>query len=316
MTDTRGALVLLVALLGGGPAACDRAEGGEGPGKALPPAEEIVKVVKDGTYHEAATLAIRVIERYKKGDLAESLPLVRGLVGLCKSAKMPKKRRRVVVDLIAMTGGTEAARFLTTELGAGRADAVVTTARTAGKLLARHRGKGDAPFEPESVADAMENLAEALVDLAEDGPDEVRGAAIKALGEAGVKLAAPALVEILREDPELASAANDALQGISGMDLPPDPEAWESWHQYAATRPEERPTDKERSEALALPAEEDGRIALPPSNLSRLKGSWKYALATACALGVVALLVAARSRQTRRWADKIESRRRKIKRSF
>ncbi|MHC4501848.1 MAG: hypothetical protein ACYTFI_00970, partial [Planctomycetota bacterium] len=185
-----------------------------------------------------------------------------------------------------------------------------------GKLLARHRGKGEAAFEPESVAGAMEDLTEALVDLAEDAPDEVRGAAIKALGEAKAKLAAPALVEILREEPEFASAANDALQGISGRAIPPDPDAWESWHQYATTRPEERETDKERSEGLALPAEDDGRIELPPSDLSRLKGSWKYALAAACALGVVVLLVLARSRQTRRWAEKIEAGRRKTKRSF
>lgn len=315
MTDTREALALLVALLTACPAACGRAEGGEAPGRVVPPAAEIVRVVKDGTYHEAATLAIKVIERYKKGDLAEPVPLVRELVGLCKSGKMPKKRRRVVVDLIAMTGGSEAARFLTRELGAGAGDTVATTARAAGKLLARHRGKGDdAEFEPASVAGAMENLAETLVDLAEDGPDEARGAAIKALGEAGVKLAAPALVEILREEPELASAANDALRGISGRALPPDPDAWESWHHHATTRPEERETDKERSERLALPAEEDGRIGLPQSNLARLKGSWKYALAAACALGVVVFLVLARSRQTRRWAEKIEAGRRKIKR--
>lgn len=314
MSDTRGPLVLVIALLGTGPAACGRADGGESPGRALPPAAEIVRVMKDGTYHEAATLAINVIERYKKGDLAEPVPLVRELVGLCKSAKMEKKRRRVVVDLIAMTGGTEAARFLTRELGAGRADAVVTTARAAGKLLARHRGKGDDAFEPESVADAMENLAETLVDLAEDGPDEARGAAIEALGEARAKLAAPALVEILREEPEFASAANDALRGISDRDLPPDPDAWESWHRHATTRPEERETDKERSEGLALPAEEDGRIELPPSNLSKLEGSWKYALAGACALGVVVLLVLVRSRQTRRWTEEIEAGRRKIRR--
>ena len=315
MIDARAPFVLMAALLGAGPAACRRADGGEGPGKAVPPAAEIVRVIRGGTHHEAATLTIDMIERYKKGGLSESVPLIRELVGLYKDAQLPEKRRRMVMVLIAMTGGTGAARFLTTELGAGAEDAVLPAARAAGKLLARHRGKGDdAGFEPESAAGAMANLAEALVKLAEDGPEEVRKRAVKALGEAKVKLAAPALIVILREEPALASAANDALKEISGRDLPADPDAWESWHYYATTRPEERETDKKRSERLTLPAEEDGRIELPPARLARLKGSWKYVLAAACGVGVAVLLVLARSRQTRRWAEKIEAGRRKVRR--
>jgi hypothetical protein len=314
MIDARAPLVLLAALLGAGPAVSRRADGGEGPGKAAPPAAEIVRVIKGGTLHEASTLTIDIIERYKRGGLPESVPLIRELVRLHGDARLPEKRRRKVMALIAMTGGAEAAHFLVRELGAGAEDVLIPAARAAGKLLARHRGKGDAAFEPESVADAMENLAEALVDVAEDGPDEARGAAIEALGKAKVKQATRALIEILREEPELAPAANDALQGISGRALPADPDSWESWRYHATTRPEQRETDKERSEGLVLPAGDDGGIEMPPTTLSRLKGSWKYVLAAACGVGVVVFLVLAKFRQTRRWAEKIEARRRKIRR--
>jgi len=269
-----------------------------------------LSVLRGLARHDDPVVRLRAAEALSAsgGALAEKLLMVAGLD--------PDERvRKAAYSGLGEIGGVEAARFIAGQMSSASDRTVVWVAGAGGRILARHRGKGDdAEFEPASAAGAMENLAEALVDLAKDGPAEARAAAIRALGKAKVKLAAPALIEILQE-PGFTSAANDALQDISGRDLPPDPDVWESWHHYATTRPEKRETDKKRSERLALPAEEDGRIELPPSNLARLKGSWKYALAAACALGVVVLLVLARSRQTRRWTEKIEAGRRKIRRS-
>ncbi len=315
MTDAKRALVLLTALLGAGVAACGAARGGEGPDASLPEPAEIIRVMKDGTYHEVATLAIDIIERYKKSYLAESVAAIRGFVGLYKDAELPQKRREIALELIARTGGVEAANFLVTELGTGKEDTVLPAARAAAKLLARHkiaRDKGlPDTWEAQAAAEAMRNLGEQLVRLVEEGEGPVREAAVKALSASDLPEAVQTLIGIMREEPALAKSAGKALQGISGKKMPADPGAWESWQHHAATSPVARETERDRSVRVMGPPRGEGAMfrALPPG-----RGSGRYYLYALAAAGVVGVLLLVRSSRQKKAAAKLEAGRRKIRR--
>ena len=256
--------------------------------------------------HDDPVVRLRAAEALSAsgGALAEKLLMVAGL-------DPDEQVRKAAYSGLGEIGGVEAARFIAGQVSSAGDRTVVWAAGAGGRILARHRGEGDARFSPESAADAMEELAEELVDLAEDGSAEARDAAIKALAGAGIVEAVPALIEIMRDEPEAAAAVNDALRRISGKNLPPDPAAWESWHYYASTPPEERETERERSERVVHPVAGDGRIDL---GMSGPTDSWKYMLAAVAGVCIAALLVLLRSRQIKRSAAKIEAGRRKVKR--
>jgi hypothetical protein len=156
----------------------------------------------------------------------------------------------------------------------------------------------------------MRDLTERLVDLARGGTGPVRAAAIRALEEAGRVEAAPALIEILRREGEHMELAQETLRKISGRRLPPDPDAWESWHYFATTPVVERETDVERLERVLGEVPDRSRR---PRSVPR-GGSLAYYLMGIVAAVVGVSLVVAQRVLARRKAAEIGAARRRPRR--
>jgi hypothetical protein len=98
----------------------------------------------------------------------------------------------------------------------------------------RHWVEAQGAGSPKPINDrCRETLTAELIPCARDPqqPLAERIRAVRSMGQAGYLLGADALMELLRVDVPLAlrTEARWALQSISGLALPADPDAWQAW---------------------------------------------------------------------------------------
>jgi hypothetical protein len=291
--------------------AVSAASGGEGRAAGLPAPAEVVRVLAEGTVQEAGRLTIGIIKRCREDDLAESSAHIEALAAMWEDADIPEKRRGMAMELIVKIGGVDAADMLARKVNDGSEDIAIPAVRAAGRLLARHPARSSGGGRS-STDRAMERLAEELADLAEDANGALKAAAIGALAKAERIETVPALITVLSEaDGEASRLAHKALQKISGRQLPADPDAWESWHHYSTTPPEERETEVERGERGAVLA----RTRPPAGDTAAGGATYAYYLAGALAVLVLGGLLALRPVLRERHSARIERQRRKVRRS-
>jgi len=202
-------------------------------GVEKPPSATAVKVLKilvQGTDNGAGSLAHTIVNRDRRGELPAKADILRGLKIACEHKSVKPRRRRVTIRIMADIGGPEMAVFFQEHLGERSWDGETFAfmVKKSGDLLGRHRPPAEGE-EDDAVGEAMGELVEALIVFAKAERGPLKDDALKAVGASGRMDAAPELVKMLRDEPELRRGAHAALQDLTGRKLPCAPGAWAAY---------------------------------------------------------------------------------------